>query len=1002
MYGDGVVPAEKKPFLVDLKRSAGPFLAIQDADVVILDAASQIATMGLGLNHGALFGAAQYLSSWIDDNESGEFLGLRKAFADLLLRKLGSQNHSIAFCNSGAEAIERALAVCFENRRDKSAERVLAFTGSFHGRTKFALEATWGPEKREPFSWPEQAAIFAPYPESDDSDPARARSPVGWREAWSERDDTRFASRLTELNSDREVLIQREIDSLATVRQTLRAKSCFAILIEPMQSEGGERYSSGRFHQGLASLARAFAIPLVYDEIQTGCHLGRSFFWHQQFGLTDGDLDFIPDIVVMAKKAQVGVLLSRLPLDSSQHICAASLARGYIQASMLDQFSDEIGTIDALVAENLSRLVAQHSRLIGRPRNQGLAFAFDFADAALMQRAVAARFQFGLVFYPAGNRTIRFRLNLAFGDGPIGQLFTQLDSLLTNLSGDTRPMPTEAFDLPSPAHHFAFHQRLVQEKLACLRGASTINEKEVLALLQVQIREVGLIDPAISVRLLDRVSFPRYREKILRIQAEVYEPARQTPGEDFDRIFAAERPLAIVVEKSGAIIGMAFAGPLNQFTLVHGVSSDPLREHVDAAYMVDATVMTPYRGGLGRILKQAIVLLAIAKGYRTIHGRNRDRLARGMWAINLSLGSYVTRHLKGDYNDREPFRDCLYYQCPAVWESADIHLSQGIAAPFGISDLTAEFITRNLPKATNKLTLSNFVDADFIEDLRSAMDLFPATLRHGYTASSLSEACDKVVKSLWHFRAPRKRLLIFRGHFFGDGTLLARSLSGIGEPRYDVYALEQPRHLGDRAAFDAIRSALEKMNPLALFAEPLLSRTMEAMPPEILSRIRVMCTRADVPLVFNESAAMFFRYGADAFSAGGRPDLEPDAIVASLGSQMALALHRRSLFIHEPLKLISTWDGDGFSLAKFAAVTRSVMRDTAGFISLKARFVAALQSKLSEYGNVRHEFQNACGWIEGNLPPTLAAILAKNGEGRWLICPSQSAMRQFIEPTRGD
>lgn len=1001
LYGDQALPAEKKPFLVDLDRSAGPFLSVANSDLAILDAASQIATMGLGLNHSAMFGAAEYLSSWIDDTRSTDFSGLEKAFADLLRRLLGSPSYHVSFCGSGAEGIERALAICFANRRVLTADRLLAFVGAFHGRTKSALEATWSPEKREPFSWPDHAAIFAPYPESDESDPARHSVPDHWLRLWSDRDESSFVSAVESLQAEGDGLLRREIESLSIVRRTLHAEQCFAIVIEPMQSEGGDRYSSARFHQGLAALARCYRTPLIYDEIQTGFHLGNRFFWHQQFDLTHDGQTWIPDVVVAAKKAQVGVVLARHPSESSDSICPASLARGYAQGTMLDQFSDEILKMGSMVRDRLARLIRRHASIVGRPRNQGLAFALDFADPQMAKRAIASRFQHGLLAYPAGDRTIRFRLNLSFDEPALDLLFEQLDGLIASLSSDAVPAAGREVVLPSPRRQLDFHQRMIHEKLSFLRGTETIEPAAVVELLEAQIRSSGIDDREVSVRLLDRQSYPSYRDRILQIQVEVYEPARQTPGTDFDRVFASRRPLAIVVERSGVILGMAFAGPLNQFAEVHGVATDPLRDHSDAAYMVDATVAEPYRGKLGRLLKQAIVLLALANGYRTLHGRNRDRLARGMWAINVGLGSYVTRHLENDYDDHESFRDCLYYRCPVVWEKPEIQLSRGISAPFGIEDLTEAFVTRNLTKVVNKLTLSNFVDSDFVADLEFALGLFPAGLRHGYTASSLSEATDKIVKSLWIQRRPRSVLISVRGHYFGNGTMLARSLSGLDSPRYPVIHVTAPGDEHDRRALDSIRVALESSEALALFVEPLAMRSMARLTPGTLTRIADLCRRAEVPLVFNDSAGLFYRYSDESFAASGVPGLEPDAVVASLGGQMAMSLMRAPLFISEPLKLISTWDGDGLSLAKFSAAARFVENDRPAYRVLRQRFMETLATLLTQLPAASHELRFGGGWVQGNVPESLAAMLERGADDRRLICPSRSAMQQWVDRLEG-
>ena len=83
---------------------------------------------------------------------------------------------------------------------------------------------------------------------------------------------------------------------------------------------------------------------------------------------------------------------------------------------------------------------------------------------------------------------------------------------------------------------------------------------------------------------------------------------------------------------------------------------------------MDLTVAPQFHGGVGRIMKQAQMLLAIENDVSAILGRNRDRLAAGMWAINLSLGSYELQNLKDDYPDGGEFRDCIYYRCPLKWE----------------------------------------------------------------------------------------------------------------------------------------------------------------------------------------------------------------------------------------------------------------------------------------------------------------------------------------------
>ena len=78
-----------------------------------------------------------------------------------------------------------------------------------------------------------------------------------------------------------------------------------------MQSEGGDCYSSDRFHQGLINLCHSFNVPLIYDEVQTGFHLSPRLFWHQQFKLKDPEgKPLFPHYITCAKKAQTGLVLS--------------------------------------------------------------------------------------------------------------------------------------------------------------------------------------------------------------------------------------------------------------------------------------------------------------------------------------------------------------------------------------------------------------------------------------------------------------------------------------------------------------------------------------------------------------------------------------------------------------------------------------------------------------------------------------------------------------------
>ncbi|MEZ4472748.1 MAG: aminotransferase class III-fold pyridoxal phosphate-dependent enzyme [bacterium] len=78
---------------------------------------------------------------------------------------------------------------------------------------------------------------------------------------------------------------------------------------------GGDQAPTRRFFHGLRGLTCAHAVPLIFDEVQSGFGLsGENVFWHQRFHLLDADgLPDGPDLVTGAKRAQVGYVVRAGP-----------------------------------------------------------------------------------------------------------------------------------------------------------------------------------------------------------------------------------------------------------------------------------------------------------------------------------------------------------------------------------------------------------------------------------------------------------------------------------------------------------------------------------------------------------------------------------------------------------------------------------------------------------------------------------------------------------------
>jgi len=154
------------------------------------------------------------------------------------------------FCNSGTEANEAAIKLV---RLHTPPERykIITFTGGFHGRTLGSTAATAQPKYHEGLGPLVAGFAYAPFGDLD------------------------------------------------AVRGLIDDETC-AIMVEPVQGEGGIRIPPDGFLQGLRTLADENDLLLVFDEVQTGCGRTGEWFGYQHFGVT-------PDVITLAKSLCGGI-----------------------------------------------------------------------------------------------------------------------------------------------------------------------------------------------------------------------------------------------------------------------------------------------------------------------------------------------------------------------------------------------------------------------------------------------------------------------------------------------------------------------------------------------------------------------------------------------------------------------------------------------------------------------------------------------------------------------
>ena len=284
------------PVAFDPAHSIGPYLATVDRDSKghpyrFLDMGALIATQAFGENEPdvieAVLNHLPYTFSRYAHSEYQTVVSLTLKSALNRIAPAGTPRHFVV--NTGAEAVENAIKSVLLNRVKTSGESdggfVISFEGAFHGRTLGSLAVTHRKRARlgfPTFDWPQVS-----FPVLDGSAKQTARREErSLKQVW----DLLVSGRLPHAEKNKETF-RRELDAIdaflsspgqdayafmlaqraALSAETIRrSRRVAAVLVEPIQGEGGVRTTSQRFMQRLRLLTGIYDVPLMFDEVQTG------------------------------------------------------------------------------------------------------------------------------------------------------------------------------------------------------------------------------------------------------------------------------------------------------------------------------------------------------------------------------------------------------------------------------------------------------------------------------------------------------------------------------------------------------------------------------------------------------------------------------------------------------------------------------------------------------------------------------------------------------------
>ena len=421
-----VSPSYTRDYPFVMARGEGAVVEDVDGNV-FLDCAAGIAVTGTGHSHpdvvkAIVEQAGKYLHMSGTDFYYEPQVKLAEEMAAIVPVAGGTGDVRTFFSNSGTEANEAALKLA---RYSTKRVNLIAFMGSFHGRTLGSLAMTSSKSVQRRGFGPMMPGVFhAPYANC-------YRCPVGAR-------PETCAAECLEYLEDQILVHLVAPDEVA------------AVLVEPIQGEGGYVVPPAEFHQRLRELTKKHGILLIADEVQSGMGRTGRMFACEHFGL---DADIVTVAKGIASGLPLGVTSARSDVMTWPPGAHASTFGGNPVASaaalatitlLKDGLVRNAEVVGEYLIGRLGALMNKHP-LIGDVRGKGLMIGVELVrDRVTKERATAERdrvvqemFKRGVLLLGAGRNAIRFAPPLVLSRDQADTIVTIFDEAIGAVSATT-------------------------------------------------------------------------------------------------------------------------------------------------------------------------------------------------------------------------------------------------------------------------------------------------------------------------------------------------------------------------------------------------------------------------------------------------------------------------------------------------------------------------------------------------------------------------------------
>ncbi|KAM4698163.1 4-aminobutyrate aminotransferase, mitochondrial [Rhinophrynus dorsalis] len=413
--------AEAVNFFCNYEESRGNYLVDVDGNRM-LDLYSQISSIPIGYNHPALLKVLQQpqnLSTFVNRPALGilppenftekleeSLLSIGpKGLKQVITMSCGSCSNENAFKlifmwyrnkeRGHSSVTKEELDSCMINQFPGCPDySILSFMGGFHGRTMGCLATTHSKAIHKldipSFDWP-----IAPFP--------KLKYPL---------------EQFVKENQDEEAHCLEEVEDLI-VKYRKKKKTVAGIVVEPIQSEGGDNHASDDFFRKLRDIARKHGCAFLVDEVQTGGGSTGKFWAHEHWGMDDP-----ADVVTFSKKMMTGGFFHKDELrpDAPYRIFNTWLgdpSKNLLLGEVLNVIKREDLLNNAVQAgkvllDGLVEFQSRYPHLISRARGRGTFCSFDTPSDAIRSRLITQARNKGVVLGGCGDKSIRFRPTLVF------------------------------------------------------------------------------------------------------------------------------------------------------------------------------------------------------------------------------------------------------------------------------------------------------------------------------------------------------------------------------------------------------------------------------------------------------------------------------------------------------------------------------------------------------------------------------------------------------------